>query len=65
MIFVNGQEEKIPADLSVYAYLKEKQYRTDRIAVELNGSILPKTAYENTLLQEGDHLEIVSFVGGG
>lgn len=65
MIFVNGQEEKIPADLFVSAYLKEKQYRTDRIAVELNGSILPKTAYESTLLQEGDHLEIVSFVGGG
>lgn len=35
------------------------------IAVECNGSIVPKTSYEEKLLEDGDSLEVVSFVGGG
>jgi len=36
-----------------------------RVAVELNLEILPKAQYQETLLKEGDSLEIVHFVGGG
>jgi sulfur carrier protein len=36
-----------------------------RIAVEKNGEIVPKAKYAETLLAEGDALEVVSFVGGG
>ncbi|MEF2734888.1 MAG: sulfur carrier protein ThiS [Blautia sp.] len=35
------------------------------MAVERNGEIIPKSKYEETLLSDGDVLEIVSFVGGG
>ena len=65
MILVNGKEEKTQPGITLAAYLSEKQYRTNRIAAELNGQIVPKSAYENTLIKEGDRLEIVSFVGGG
>ena len=46
-------------------YLERKQYRTDRVAVEKNGEIVPKSSYEDTRICQGDCLEIVSFVGGG
>ena len=36
-----------------------------RIAVERNGEIVPRRTYGETVLQDGDVLEIVSFVGGG
>ena len=42
-----------------------KGYRTERIAVEKNGVIVPKAQYGLTELKAGDVLEIVSFVGGG
>lgn len=40
-------------------------YDPARIAVELNGEIVPKSGYESTVLKDGDSLEVVSFVGGG
>jgi sulfur carrier protein len=36
-----------------------------RIAIEKNGMIISKSEFQNTLLQDGDHLEIVGAVGGG
>ena len=36
-----------------------------RIAVELNGDILPKYQYSETMLKDGDSMEVVTFVGGG
>ena len=54
------QEEQTVAD-----YLEENGYRMNRIAVELNGGILPKYEYSETRLKDGDSMEIVTFVGGG
>lgn len=65
MIQVNGKKEKVSEQMTIAGYLKEKEYRMDCIAAELNGEIVPKAQYEETLLQEGDVLEVVSFVGGG
>jgi thiamine biosynthesis protein ThiS len=45
--------------------LKELGYGEQRVAVELNESIVPKDQYTTTTLFEGDHLEVVRFVGGG
>ncbi|MBR6241892.1 MAG: sulfur carrier protein ThiS [Ruminococcus sp.] len=38
---------------------------SDRIAVELNLEIVPKAKYSETLLSDGDTVEVVRFVGGG
>ena len=46
-------------------YLSGTQYDPRRIAVERNGEIVPKSQYGEVVLQEGDCIEIVSFVGGG
>ena len=64
MVKING-EEKNAVGKSVSEYLEENGFDVKCIAVELGGDILPKSQYENTILQDGDTLEIVSFVGGG
>ena len=64
MVKVNGAELDI-AGKTVAQYLTTTNYDPKRIAVERNGDIVFKSQYEATILQDGDSLEIVSFVGGG
>lgn len=63
-IFVNGEAHTIDP-VSVLGYLESIAIDPQRVAVELNLDILPKSAYATTVLGEGDRLEIVHFVGGG
>ena len=65
MITVNGKKVTLTGPLSVAAYLEQNNYQIKRIAVEMNGDILPKYSYSDTMLKDGDRLEVVSFVGGG
>ena len=64
MAKVNGEELDI-AGKTVAQYLSTTNYDPKRIAVERNGDIVFKSQYDATILQDGDSLEIVSFVGGG
>lgn len=65
MITINGTP-LIQAEGSTLLELLQKQnYRTERVAVELNGEIVPKAAFGQTVLKDCDRLEVVSFVGGG
>ncbi|MBQ9948553.1 MAG: sulfur carrier protein ThiS [Oscillospiraceae bacterium] len=64
MVKINGAELKV-AGRTVAEYLAESGYDTKRVAVELNGDILPKAQYDSTVLRDGDSVEVVSFVGGG
>ena len=64
MVTVNGEKvEAVGKNLA--EYLEEKAFDIKKIAVEINGDIVPKSKYSETLLQEGDKVEVVSFVGGG
>ena len=64
MVKINGNTLHLEG-ISLSQYLKSADYHPKRIAVERNGEIIPKSKYEETLLSDGDVLEIVSFVGGG
>nr|MBP3598976.1 sulfur carrier protein ThiS [Eubacterium sp.] len=64
MVKVNGQQLDISGK-TIAEYLKETNYDRNRIAIECNGEIVPKAQYDATILQDGDALEVVSFVGGG
>jgi sulfur carrier protein len=63
-ITVNGNKSTIDK-MSVIAYLRTLDIDPKRVAVELNLEILPKADYETTVLNHGDSIEIVQFVGGG
>jgi thiazole synthase len=65
VITVNGKETEIAAGLSIADFLTAQGYDARRIAVGLNDAIVPKTAYGDTALQDGDAVEIVNFVSGG
>ena len=64
MVKVNGTELDISGK-TVSEYLSTTNYDSKRIAVERNGDIVFKSQYAVTILEDGDSLEIVSFVGGG
>ncbi|MBE5731268.1 MAG: sulfur carrier protein ThiS [Clostridiales bacterium] len=64
MVRVNGQELNI-AGKTVAEYLATTNYDIRRIAVERNGDIVSKVKYDETVLHDGDSIEVVSFVGGG
>lgn len=64
MVKINGENLEL-AGKTVAEYLEETNYDRNRIAIERNGQIVPKAAYAETKLEDGDCLEVVSFVGGG
>ena len=64
MVKVNGEPKEI-AGKTIAEYLATTNYDMKRIAIELNGDIVPKATYADTVLASGDSIEIVSFVGGG
>ena len=51
--------------MSLQELLQEQGYRSNLVAVELNGAIVKRSEYGSTMLTAEDKLEIVSFVGGG
>ncbi|MCR4639882.1 sulfur carrier protein ThiS [Ruminococcus sp.] len=64
MLTINGKEYELNGE-TVAEALAEIGYGEQRVAVELNESIVPRDQYASTVLYEGDHLEVVRFVGGG
>jgi sulfur carrier protein len=64
MVKINGEELNI-AGKTVAEYLATTSYDPKRIAVERNGDIVPRAQYGETVLKDGDRVEVVSFVGGG
>ena len=63
-ITINGQEQSF-APITLAGLVEQLGMKQDRVAVELNRSIVPRSRWAETDLAEGDHLEIVHFVGGG
>ena len=62
---VNGETIILSEKTSLLELLQRNGYATDKIAVELNGEIIPRSRYSSVILTDADKLEIVSFVGGG
>ena len=64
-ITINGESRQFPAAMTVAALVETLGYTGKRIAIERNGEIVPRVRHADTLLTEGDILEIVVAVGGG
>ena len=62
---VNGKQVELKEKLTLEKFLESNGYALTKVAVELNGKIVPRKEYAVTILQETDALEIVCFVGGG
>ncbi|MFZ2949420.1 MAG: sulfur carrier protein ThiS [Desulfuromonadaceae bacterium] len=64
-IVLNGDSAESADGSTIDALLQKLGISRERVAVELNGAIVPKGDYEKQLLSDGDKIEIVHFVGGG
>ena len=64
MVIINGTAVDAD-DMTVEKYLSQTDQNRKRIAVEINGEIVPKSQYDTVSFKSGDIVEIVGFVGGG
>ena len=64
-VIINGETREIPEDLTVTALLQHLGIAGERIAIERNRDILPRSAWASTSVRPTDQFEIVNFVGGG
>jgi thiamine biosynthesis protein ThiS len=62
---VNGEEKIFDRPLTLAGLIESMGLKADRVAIELNRDIAPRDRWSETQLKDGDHLEIVHFVGGG
>ena len=62
---INGEMRDFEAPMSVLQLLTVMNLPSQKIAVELNLEIVPKSAYRSQMVAAGDRIEIVHFIGGG
>ena len=64
-IQLNGKKISIKSKFSIQDLLKKYNLEKKKIAIEYNGSIIPKINYNKKYLKNNDKVEIVHFIGGG
>lgn len=64
-LLINGEEKSYSTPLTLASLLDAMGLKSDRVAVELNRDIVRRDQWAQTILSDGDRLEIVHFVGGG
>ena len=64
-IIVNGNSKVLSAPATVKQLIKDMDLLGKRIAVEINGEIVPASQHSNVQLSSGDSVEIVGAIGGG
>jgi thiamine biosynthesis protein ThiS len=64
-VVVNGEERRIQDGWTVADLISELELAGRPVAVERNREVVPRARFSEVRLEEGDRLEIVSFVGGG
>jgi thiamine biosynthesis protein ThiS len=62
---LNGEVREVPDGVTVAALLAHLGVKAQRVAVEVNESVVTKDLYEKHAIGPGDAVEIVAFVGGG
>jgi thiamine biosynthesis protein ThiS len=64
-IILNGEEVKLEGKISVSSLIDKYSLDKRKIAVERNLEIVPRSSFEEVLINEGDRIEIIHFIGGG
>ena len=64
-IRLNGRDREVAEGVTLAALLEALELSPQRLAVERNGRVVPKSEYPAVAIEAGDVLEVVQFVGGG
>ena len=62
---INGKDQTLDESVTLAQLVEQLGMKGDRVAVELNREIVSRAQWPEKTLNDGDHLEIVHFVGGG
>jgi thiamine biosynthesis protein ThiS len=64
-IVLNGKNQQVNSDISVSQLLQSLNLENKRLAVEINQQIIPRSDFDDHILNELDRVEIVQAIGGG
>lgn len=64
-VIVNGESRELPEATTVATLAQLLGLNPKTVVVQRNDDIVDRTAYESTVLSDGDHIELIRFVGGG
>ena len=64
-IQLNGNSYEINNGTNLNELLNKLKIQKNKVAIEVNGEIVEKNKYPNLILNKGDKVEIVQFIGGG
>ena len=64
-ILVNGEKISLPEDSNIEDLITHLGYQNQRIAIEINELIIPKSNHSSFLLKDLDKVEVINAVGGG
>ena len=64
-IQLNGDPYEINGGTNLNELLNKLKIQKNKVAIEVNGEIVEKSKYPNLILNKGDKVEIVKFIGGG
>lgn len=64
-IRLNGEPHELSGPTTIAVILETLRIDARRVAVEHNWVVIKRDAYDSTMVEEGDEVEIVNFVGGG
>lgn len=62
---INGRETELEKAYSLAELIESRGLVLGRVVAEVNGDILPRETYPETMIAEGDKIELINFVGGG
>ena len=65
LVQVNGEDKELTEGTSLSELVTQLNLPIQRIAVELNRTVVRRVEWDKTVLRSGDRIEIVHFVGGG
>ena len=64
-LIVNGARQEIASAVTLQQLLEHLGLGKGRLAIEVNGEIVPRSAFDSHVLRHGDSIEIVQAIGGG
>ncbi|MGY0610936.1 sulfur carrier protein ThiS [Luteimonas sp. A501] len=64
-IILNGEAQTLPGPCTVLALLESNELAGRKVAVEVNGTIIPRSLHAEHALKAGDRIEVVHALGGG
>jgi thiamine biosynthesis protein ThiS len=64
-VTLNGESRELTDGITVADLVAQLELTRRRIAIEINRDLVPRDAFDERMLEDGDVIEIVHFIGGG